>query len=58
MALPKLLVGEVAAYHLDRGRSFRQAARFVRWRLDREPRECRIEDEPRDKYSFPVTSGQ
>ncbi len=38
--LPPVLVAEVAASHVDRGR-LRQPARFVRWRPDREPEGCR-----------------
>jgi ATP-dependent DNA ligase len=36
------LVAEVAYDHVDRDR-FRHAARFRRWRPDREPRSCRLE---------------
>jgi ATP-dependent DNA ligase len=41
--LPHLLVAEVSATHIDRGR-LRHAARFIRWRPDREPLECRRDE--------------
>jgi ATP-dependent DNA ligase len=36
------LVAEVAYDHVDADR-FRHAARFRRWRPDRDPRSCRLE---------------
>ena len=40
--LPEALVAEVSATHIDRGH-LRGAARFERWRPDRDPRSCTTE---------------
>jgi ATP-dependent DNA ligase len=46
------LVAEASYTHVD-GRRLRHPARFVRWRPDREPRSCLLDqlDEPRDVAS-------
>jgi ATP-dependent DNA ligase len=40
--LPPELVAEVLVTHIDHGR-LRHLARFLRWRLDRDPRSCSLE---------------
>lgn len=42
LRLPEVLVAEVSCTHLDGGRHLRQPAKFLRWRLDREPTSCRF----------------
>jgi ATP-dependent DNA ligase len=48
LRLPELLVAEVSCTHLDGGRRLRQPAKFVRWRPDREPANCRLGQEADD----------
>jgi ATP-dependent DNA ligase len=41
--VPPVAVCEVAHTTLDNGRWLRQPGRFIRWRLDRSPEDCRLE---------------
>ena len=41
LRLPEVLVAEVSCHHIDGGHRLRQAAKFIRWRPDRQPTSCR-----------------
>ena len=41
--VPPVAVCEVAYTTLDNGRWLRQPGRFIRWRPDRSPEDCRLE---------------